>query len=166
MNAAAAEKAAAGRVGLGGSRGRGDEGAEILTSIINRFFEELISIVTRHAGDVIKFAGDAILCIWSSNTSQESLTTLTRRAIACALEQVQKLHNWDTREGVTLQLHLTTGPGTALANKLTEEHQRDERRGTVSGGAPAAAGVPRGGVSAAGKNRKCTVVVLCTVPTT
>ena len=34
---------------------RGDEGAEILNNIINRFFEELISVITRHAGDVIKF---------------------------------------------------------------------------------------------------------------
>ena len=36
----------------------GNEGAEILNGIINRFFEELINIITRHSGDVIKFGGD------------------------------------------------------------------------------------------------------------
>ena len=60
---------------------RGQEGAEILNGIINRFFEELIQIIHRHAGDVIKFAGDAVLSIWSSNASGESLKTLTQRAI-------------------------------------------------------------------------------------
>ena len=38
---------------------RDKEGAEILNQIINRYFEELIDIIHRHAGDVMKFAGDA-----------------------------------------------------------------------------------------------------------
>ena len=106
---------------------RGDEGAEILNNIINRFFEELISVITRHAGDVIKFAGDAVLSIWSSNTSGEGLETLTHRAIACALEQIERLHNWDTGEGgVKLQLHLGlgTGPvrGVDLGNRMRREY--------------------------------------------
>ena len=106
---------------------RCDEGAEILNNIINRFFEELISVITRHAGDVIKFAGDAVLSIWSSNTSGEGLETLTHRAIACALEQIERLHNWDTGEGgVKLQLHLGlgTGPvrGVDLGNRMRREY--------------------------------------------
>ena len=48
------------------------------------------------------------------------------RAIACALEQVDKLHNWDTGEGVKLQLHLGlgTGPvrGVDLGNHMRREY--------------------------------------------
>ena len=103
----------------------GNEGAEILNSIINRFFEELINMVTRFSGDVIKFGGDAIMSIWSSNTCGESLETLTHRAVACGLEQLQQLNNWDTKEGVMLQLHLGLGAGAVqgvdLGNFLRRE---------------------------------------------
>ena len=103
----------------------GNEGAEILNGIINKFFEELIAIITRHSGDVIKFAGDAVLSIWSSNTHGESIEMLTHRAVACALEQIQTLHNWDTKEGVMLQLHLGLGAGKVqgidLGNPLRRE---------------------------------------------
>ena len=104
---------------------RGVEGAEILNNIICRFFEELISIITRHAGDVIKFAGDAVLSIWSSSVSGESLSVLTLRAIACALEQVDKLHNWDTGEGVKLQLHLGLGTGPVRGVDLGNHMRRE-----------------------------------------
>ena len=105
---------------------RGDEGAEVLTSIINRYFEDLISIITQHAGDVIKFAGDAVLSVWSSNASNENIQTLTHRAVACALEQLDKLHNWDTKVGVKLQLHLGLGAGAVrgvdLGNSMRREY--------------------------------------------
>ena len=67
-----------------------------------------------------------MLSIWSSSVSGEDIDTLTLRAVACALEQVEKLHNWDTGEGVKLQLHLGlgTGPvrGVDLGNHMRREY--------------------------------------------
>jgi class 3 adenylate cyclase len=104
---------------------RGDEGAEILNNIICRFFEELISIITRHAGDVIKFAGDAVLSIWSSSVAGESIQVLTQRAVACALEQVERLHGWDTGQGVKLELHLGLGTGPVKGVDLGNHMRRE-----------------------------------------
>ena len=79
----------------------------------------------RHAGDVIKFAGDAILSIWSASAADESLETLTLRAVSCALEQVEKMHNWDTGEGIKLQLHLGLGAGTMRGVDLGNHMRRE-----------------------------------------
>jgi len=104
---------------------RDKEGAEILNQIINRFFEELIAIIHRHAGDVIKFAGDAVLSIWSSSAGGDRIQDLTRRAIGCALEQIKQMHNWDTKEGVHLQLHLGLGAGTVIGVDLGNQFRRE-----------------------------------------
>ncbi|HPR65018.1 MAG TPA: adenylate/guanylate cyclase domain-containing protein [Thermoanaerobaculia bacterium] len=42
----------------------GVEGAEILTDILNRYFEEMITLIHDHGGQVMKFGGDAILCFF------------------------------------------------------------------------------------------------------
>src|SRR5437867_8848650 len=43
---------------------RGPAGAEELTSRLNACFGQLISLVAEHGGDVVKFAGDALLALW------------------------------------------------------------------------------------------------------
>ncbi|MFC1851793.1 adenylate/guanylate cyclase domain-containing protein [candidate division CSSED10-310 bacterium] len=42
----------------------GAEGAEILTDILNRYFNDMISMVNTFGGQVMKFGGDAILCFF------------------------------------------------------------------------------------------------------
>ena len=101
------------------------EGAEILRNLICKFFEELISCITRHSGDVIKFAGDAVLSIWSSSVANESIETLTLRATACALEQLEKLNHWDTGRGVKLELHLGLGAGLVRGVDLGNHMRRE-----------------------------------------
>jgi hypothetical protein len=39
-------------------------GADHMARIINTIFSLLISIIRKHGGDVIKFAGDALMAIW------------------------------------------------------------------------------------------------------
>ena len=48
---------------LGSSKARVD-GAEQLTRIINRYFQRMIDVIRRHGGDVVKFAGDAMLVLF------------------------------------------------------------------------------------------------------
>ena len=40
------------------------DGTEKLTGILNRFFGQLIAVVESYGGDVVKFAGDALLAAW------------------------------------------------------------------------------------------------------
>lgn len=43
---------------------RGKEGAEILTSVINAYFEEMLAIARASGGDNLKFGGDALLLLF------------------------------------------------------------------------------------------------------
>lgn len=43
-------------------------GAEQLTLIINRYFDRMISVIVRYGGDVLKFAGDAMLVMFPAST--------------------------------------------------------------------------------------------------
>eukprot|EP00733_Pompholyxophrys_punicea_P002412 Pompholyxophrys_punicea_v1_NODE_1867_length_524_cov_1.400853.p1 type:complete len:118 gc:universal NODE_1867_length_524_cov_1.400853:390-37(-) len=43
---------------------RGKIGAEILTRLLNPYFTQMIQTVEQYGGDIIKFAGDAIICQW------------------------------------------------------------------------------------------------------
>src|SRR5438067_2061942 len=43
---------------------RGSDGVEELTRVLNAYFGRLIEIITGHGGDVVKFAGDALLAFW------------------------------------------------------------------------------------------------------
>ena len=95
---------------------------------MSAFFEELIGLIIDFGGDVIKFAGDAILCTWSSRVSGESLQLCTQRAAACAVEQLsgaKKLHMWDTGEGVKLALHIGMGAGRVIGLDLGNPYRRE-----------------------------------------
>lgn len=43
---------------------KGPGGIELLTKCINSYFDLIIGTVKAHGGDVIKFAGDAIICLF------------------------------------------------------------------------------------------------------
>ena len=45
-------------------QGLGQEGIDSLTSTINRMFSTIIKHVEAWAGDIVKFAGDAVIVIW------------------------------------------------------------------------------------------------------
>ncbi|KAL6077191.1 Guanylate cyclase domain-containing protein [Balamuthia mandrillaris] len=47
-------------------RSSAEKGGEIMHLVLKRFFTELLGLVEEYGGDVIKFAGDALLIAWSS----------------------------------------------------------------------------------------------------
>lgn len=89
---------------------QGSQGAEKLTLILNDYFGQLINIVKHHGGDVIKFAGDALLALWPSH--QHSLSTTTAWAAECGLRVQEALGNYPI-DGIErhLQLRITIGAG-------------------------------------------------------
>src|SRR5512142_3257271 len=42
----------------------GPTGVEILARILNEYFGQLIDIIHDYGGDVVKFAGDAVIAVW------------------------------------------------------------------------------------------------------
>ena len=65
---------------------------DCLQAHINRYFSALIEVIVRNNGDVLRFAGDAVLCAWcvSSGASKETLTMCAQIAGDCALELLRK----------------------------------------------------------------------------
>ena len=50
---------------------QGPIGMETLTTVINAYFGRLVEVVTDYGGDVVKFAGDAMIAIWRRGDAQQ-----------------------------------------------------------------------------------------------
>ena len=61
----------------------GKRGIDALTSILNRYLGKLVQHIIESNGDVLKFAGDAILALWACNVSEayEVLMWVTKTAL-------------------------------------------------------------------------------------
>jgi tetratricopeptide (TPR) repeat protein len=64
-------------------QGLGQEGIDALTTTINNMFSIILDHVESWGGDVVKFAGDAVIVIWESPSAEEMGKTLIQ-AIECA----------------------------------------------------------------------------------
>ena len=50
----------------------GPQGVEELSRVLNTYFGQLIDLITAHGGDIVKFAGDALLALWPVETRIEA----------------------------------------------------------------------------------------------
>src|SRR5947209_8316448 len=73
---------------------QGPQGAETLAGLLNSYFTELIGIITEQGGEVVKFAGDALLALWPSSEQEDKASGLaiaTQQAAFAGLKIQQKL---------------------------------------------------------------------------
>jgi hypothetical protein len=59
------------------------KGGEVMSRYLNLYFGSLIEVVERYGGDVLKIAGDALICHFAENTGRKANTLA---ATACALQ--------------------------------------------------------------------------------
>ena len=86
----------------------GGRGIEQVSKHLNSYFGKLIDVVYAHGGDILKFAGDALICMFSPNEEEgePSQEQLAMRSIQCAFQIQSKLAVYDSNEGFTLSLHI------------------------------------------------------------
>src|SRR6185436_13209274 len=97
---------------------KGPTGVETLARILNEYFGQLIDIIHNYGGDVVKFAGDAVIAVWpivsdlemTSSVSRADQWQWTMRAAECAIEVHQRLTNYHV-EDANLYLKLAIGMG-------------------------------------------------------
>ncbi|MBU6428643.1 MAG: AAA family ATPase, partial [Cyanobacteria bacterium REEB65] len=89
----------------------GPEGAEEMTRALNGYLGQLIEIAHRHAGDVVKFAGDAMLILWPRLDTDRTLVDLTLCAAQCALAMQRDVGVVESVPGASLSLHCAIGAG-------------------------------------------------------
>jgi class 3 adenylate cyclase/tetratricopeptide (TPR) repeat protein len=103
---------------------RGPAGVETLARILNEYFGQLIDIIHEYGGDVVKFAGDAVIAVWpitaddvaaggtgtALTISRADQWQWTMRAAECAVTVRERLSNYkvDTAS-LYLKLAVSTG---------------------------------------------------------
>ncbi|KAG1704688.1 hypothetical protein DVH05_005617 [Phytophthora capsici] len=99
---------------------RGPVGAEDLAKHLNSYFEQLLRLVSSAGGDVFKFAGDAMLIFWPES-KEDTMDSLLRRALQCALRIQSHLHEAELAQGVVLSVKVGVGIGEATIAHLGGE---------------------------------------------
>ncbi|MCB9102211.1 MAG: AAA family ATPase [Anaerolineales bacterium] len=102
---------------------QGPAGAEALTRILNDYFGHLIDLIATHGGDVVKFAGDALIALFpaldeAGQPQPARLAQVTRLAAQCSVTAQQHLNNYQATEGIRLSLKLAIGAGEVITMHL------------------------------------------------
>jgi class 3 adenylate cyclase len=84
-------------------------GIDQLTRTLNSYFDKLVYEILTHDGDLYKFAGDAILALWTNEI------TGPQQALKCALHLQQKCGAYETDVGVILRLKVALAYGSVTA---------------------------------------------------
>jgi class 3 adenylate cyclase/tetratricopeptide (TPR) repeat protein len=92
---------------------RGAVGMEELSKVISDYFGCLAEVIIAHGGDIVKFAGDAMLALWPAS-AEESLAVATRRAAQCALAVQAALRDFARSASARLELKVAIGAGSAI----------------------------------------------------
>lgn len=101
----------------------GAGGVEELTELLNGCFGELVQLVADHGGDVVRFAGDALLALWPAD---EDLPAVTAQAARCGLAMQRVLHAGELAAETHLWVRIGIGAGQVSAAHLGGELGRWE----------------------------------------
>ena len=87
----------------------GPAGAEKLTRLLNDNLGNVVELLRAHGGEAVKFAGDAIVALWSAEHS--SLAEATRGALACAFRIQEAFDPERPTDGERLKFKTVVGAG-------------------------------------------------------
>lgn len=90
---------------------KGAVGAEELTTALNSYFGRLIEIVCDFGGDVLKFAGDALLATFEDRAPGRELKDASIRAVAASLKIQREMRDFPEVEGTKLSLKIALAAG-------------------------------------------------------
>jgi class 3 adenylate cyclase/tetratricopeptide (TPR) repeat protein len=101
----------------------GPSGAERLRGILDAFFSRLIDTLLAHGGDVLRFAGDALVALWPED-SPGALPRAVRLAAQCAQAAQALTAASEPLDGVRLRLKVGIGAGTVQLSDVGGEKGR------------------------------------------
>src|SRR5437667_11722914 len=86
----------------------GPAGAEKLSDLLNAYFGQTIALISAHGGDVVKFAGDALIALWTTDAADD-LAAAALRTVQCGLAVQSALNEYDAAEELRLSLRVGIG---------------------------------------------------------
>ncbi len=96
--------------------GQGVAGAEELSRILNRYFDQMITMITGQGGQIVHFVGDAVIVVWPED-GEQTLATAVQRALTGAWQLVMALNGYAVQPGMRLFIKclVTAGPVQATS---------------------------------------------------
>jgi class 3 adenylate cyclase len=114
----------------------GKSGIDELQLATNGYMGKLVDIIYHYGGDIIKFAGDAIICVFSTsfittivNPSKDNKGGKRRRRSTCG--SFDEHHNWDIGSGIAQPVTNVTAP-VVLRAMLCAAELRDVKTDKLS----------------------------------
>uniref|UniRef100_A0A8C0WML7 Adenylate cyclase type 10 n=1 Tax=Castor canadensis TaxID=51338 RepID=A0A8C0WML7_CASCN len=86
-----------------------DRGAEQLVEILNYYISAIVEKVLIFGGDILKFAGDALLALWKVERKQ--LKNIITVVIKCSLEIHELFETKETEEGLDIRVKIGLAAG-------------------------------------------------------
>jgi class 3 adenylate cyclase/tetratricopeptide (TPR) repeat protein len=115
---------------------RGPGGAEELRGLLDGAFQPLLELIAGTGGDVLKFAGDALLACWpppAGDLEERGLAGATATAAGCAEAMQAALGHFAEAQRLPLALRIGVGAGEVVV--LDVGGVRDRRELLVAGAA-------------------------------
>mmetsp|Transcript_5133 Transcript_5133/g.12021 ORF Transcript_5133/g.12021 Transcript_5133/m.12021 type:complete len:314 (-) Transcript_5133:2896-3837(-) len=106
--------------------GKGSEG---VASNINKYFQMMVKIISSGGGDVLKFAGDAMIILWPKTNrgiGEDSIAAQLKRAIQCSVSIQRELDQAALDDCVELSVKIGIGVGVVSVIHLGGVAQRME----------------------------------------
>ena len=104
---------------------RTGKGAEGVSRNINKYFQMMVKIISSGGGDVLKFAGDAMIVLWPDG-DDEKISVRLHRATQCAVYIQQKLDQATIEDSVQLSVKIGIGVGMVSVIHIGGTHKRME----------------------------------------
>lgn len=104
----------------------GPDGLEALTAILNAYFGQIVDLILQHGGDVLKFAGDALLAVWPVEHEDLDLQQRTLQACQCALVIQAFSRTYSATSEVSLALRIGMGAGDVAIAHIGGVYKRWE----------------------------------------
>lgn len=107
----------------------GSAGSEKLGFFLNRYFERINKLLGKGGGDIMKFAGDAMLVFWQPEYDDKNnldLATMASKATQAGLQLQEELHGAELAAGVQFSIKIGIGVGKASILHVGGEQNRIE----------------------------------------
>ncbi|MCL4262701.1 MAG: AAA family ATPase [Anaerolineae bacterium] len=102
---------------------RGVVGAEELSHILNRYFDQMITIIAGQGGQIVHFVGDAVIVVWPA-AAEQPLPAAVQRALHCAWRLEEALNGYEAQPGMRLYIKCLLTAGLVRATSVGGLHDR------------------------------------------